>query len=134
MAVYLHRLIWVPIGAVVLGVIWLVWIDGQRQPSSHLFNTPDAATEAGYCLAVAERARELTRGQGAATLEAFVSESIDFWRRRVGAAAVAGRAALGQDLSRPGVQEQAQLHLAIQDCGQRAVALYGYRFASMGGG
>jgi hypothetical protein len=52
----------------------------------------------------------------------------------VGEAAVSGRAALGHDLAQPGVQEQAHLHLAIQDCGQRAVALYGYRFASMGGG
>jgi len=134
MAAHLHRLIWLPIAALVAGLFWLVWVDGRNQPSGHLFNTPNAATEAGDCLAVAERARELTHGQGAAKLEAFVSESIDFWRQRVGEAAVAGRAALGNDLAEPGVQEQAHLHLAIQGCGQRAVAFYGHRFASMDGG
>lgn len=134
MAAVLNRLIWVPIAAVVIGVFWLVWVDGQRQPGGFLFATRDAATEAGYCLAVAERARELTHGQGDPTLEAFLTESIDYWRLRVADAAVAGRAALGTDLARPGVQEQAHLHLAIQDCGQRAVALYGHRFASMPGG
>lgn len=128
------RGIWAAIAALVVGVFWLVWVDGQRQPGGYLFATPDAATEAGYCLAVAERARELTHGQGDLTLEAFVTESIDFWRQRVAGAAVAGRAALGADLAAPGVQEQAHLHLAIQDCGQRAVALYGHRFASMPGG
>lgn len=126
MAGGLSRLIWLPIAAVALGVVWLVWIDGQRQPSGRLFGLPDAATEAGYCLAVAER--------GPPTLEAFLTESIDFWRLRVGASAVAGRAALGADLAKPGVQEQAHLHLALQDCGQRAVGLYGYRFAALGPG
>lgn len=134
MAGGLSRLIWLPIAAVALGVVWLVWTDGQRQPSGRLFGLPDAATEAGYCLAVAERGRELTGARGPPTLEAFLTESIDFWRLRVGASAVAGRAALGADLAKPGVQEQAHLHLALQDCGQRAVGLYGYRFAALGPG
>lgn len=131
MATWLQRLFWMPIVAVVAGTFWLTWVDGRRQPTGHLFDTPDAETETGYCLAVAERARELTRGQGAARLETFISESIDFWRQRIGGAAVAGRAALGHDLTAPGREEQAYLHLAIQDCGQRAVALYGHRFQSM---
>ena len=124
-------LFWVPIAALLAGVFWLVWIDGQRGPGGYLYATPDATVEAGYCLAAAERARELTYGQGDPTLEAFLSESIDYWRTRVGDAAVAGRAALGADLGRPGVEPQAHLHLALQDCGRRAVALYGHRFVSM---
>ena len=130
----MKRLFWIPIGALLVGLFWLVWVDGKRQPGSYLFSTPDAAVEAGYCLAVAERGRELTRGQGAAQLEAFLSENIDFWRTRVGEGAVAGRAALGADLAATGVQEQAHLHLALQDCAQRAVALYGHRFLSMDSG
>lgn len=134
MAAMMSRLIWVPITAGVIGVFWLVWLDGQRKPGAYLFATPDAATEAGYCLAVAERARELTHGRGEPRLEAFLTENIDYWRQRVQGAVVAGRAALGGDLAKPGVQEQAHLHLALQDCGLRAVALYGHRFASMPGG
>ncbi len=130
----MKRLFWVPILGLVAGLFWMVWVDGKRAPGVFLFATPDAATEAGYCLAVAERARELTRGQGAQKLEKFISESIHFWRLRVDAKAVAGRAALGADLQKPGVQEQALLHLAIQDCGQRAVGLYGHRFPSMDSG
>lgn len=130
----MSRLFWIPIGALLIGIFWLVWVDGKRQPGAFLYSTPDPAVEAGYCLAVAERARELTRGQGEVTLETFLSENIDFWRTRVAGAAGAGRAALGADLAAPGVQEQAHLHLALQDCGQRAVALYGHRFASMGSG
>lgn len=130
----MKRLFWLPILGLVAGLVWLLWLDGKRAPGVFLFATPDAATEAGYCLAVAERARELTRGQGAPKLERFISESIDFWRGRVGARAVEGRAALGADLQQPGVQEQALLHLAIQDCGQRAVALYGHHFVSMDSG
>jgi hypothetical protein len=77
--------------------------------------------------------RELTRGQGAARLEAFLGESIDFWRGRgAGSALVAGRMALASDVAPP-VEEQVHLHLALQACGQRAVGLYGHRFASMEG-
>lgn len=129
----MKRLFWLPIVALLIGIGWLVWVDGKRQPGSYLFATPDPAVEAGYCLAVAERARELTFGQGEARLEAFLSENIDFWRSRVGDKAVAGRAALGADTAKPGVQEQSHLHSALQDCGQRAVGLYGHRFASMDG-
>ena len=130
----MSRLFWIPIGALLIGIFWLVWVDGKRQPGAYLFSTPDPAVEAGYCLAVAERGRELTRGQGEVRLEAFLSENIDFWRARVGASAGAGRAALGADLAVPGVEEQSHLHLALQDCGNRAVALYGHRFSSMDGG
>ena len=133
---HMHRLIWVPVAGLVAALFWMVWMDGRTAPASHLFGTSDAATEAGYCLAVAERARELTHGQGEQRLEAFLTESIDFWRLRVGVAAAgaSGKAGLARDLARPGVNEGAHLHLALQDCGNRAVALYGHRFASMAGG
>lgn len=120
------------IGLVLAGVLWLVWLDGKNAPGGTLFHTPNAAVEAGYCLAVAERAREITRGQADRKLEGFITESIDFWRGRLGQGAVQGQAALGRDLAKPGVNEGAHLHLAIQACGRRAVALYGHSFASMG--
>ncbi len=130
----LNRLIWLPVVGLLAGMFWLVWLDGKSGPGSYLFSTPDAATEAGYCLAVAERARELTHGQGERVLEQFLGENIDFWRLRVAGAGPAGHAALANDLAQPGVNEGAHLHLALQDCGHRAVALYGHRFASMAAG
>ncbi|TXI04528.1 MAG: hypothetical protein E6Q73_03100 [Pseudorhodobacter sp.] len=130
---HFNRLFWIPVAGLVAALLWLVWIDGKSAPGGYLFATPDAPTEAGYCLAVAERARELTFGQGDLQLEAFLTENIDFWRLRVEGAAAAGHAALDRDLTAPGVNEGAHLHLALQDCGNRAVALYGHRFASMGG-
>jgi hypothetical protein len=116
------------IALLVAGVFYLAWLDGKAAPGGPLFGTPDAATEAGYCLAVAERAREITKGRAERQLEDFISESIDFWRGRAGPARAAGQAALGRDLARPEVNEGAHLHLAIQDCGRRAVALYGHSF------
>ena len=126
-----NGLFWVPVAGLLAGMFWLVWLDGKSAPGGYLFATPDAATEAGYCLAVAERARELTYGQGERKLEQFLGENIDFWRTRVEGAAPDGHAALARDLARPGVNEGAHLHLALQDCGHRAVALYGHRFDSM---
>lgn len=128
------KLIWLAIAALVMGLAWQVWLDGRAGPGVFLFDQPDAAHEAAYCLAVAERARELTHGQAAARLEAFLTENIDYWRGRVKGAAVAGRAALGANLARPGVNEGALLHLALQDCANRAVALYGHRFQSFDSG
>lgn len=125
------QLIWVVIAGFVAALGWFVWVDGQAAPGEYLFSLPDAQTEAGYCLAVAERVREITHGQGEPKLETFVGENIDFWRGRVRGAETRGRTALGVDLAKPGVNEGAHLHLAIQDCGNRAVALYGHRFESM---
>lgn len=130
----MSRLVWLPIGVLVIGIFWLVWMEGKQRARPYLYSTPDPAVEAGYCLAVAERARELTRGRGEAALEMFLSENITFWRTRVAGASGAGRAALGADLAAPGVQEQAHLHLALQDCGQRAVTLYGHRFSTLDNG
>lgn len=131
---HLNRLYWLPVMAIVAALFWMVYVEGRSSPAGYLYATPDAPTEAGYCLAVAERARELTHGQGELRLEAFLSEIIDFWRTRVGDSAPAGHAALAHDLAVPGVNEGAHLHLALQDCGQRAVGLYGHRFQSMPGG
>ena len=113
------------------GLFWLVWQDGLRAKSSYLFDMPGPEAEAGYCLAVVERVREITRGQGEARLEEFVDEQISFWRGRVGNAAAQGKAALVRDAFAPGVNEGAHLHLAIQDCGLRALRFYGHRFHSM---
>ena len=131
---YMNRLVWIPVAGLVAALVWMVWADGKAAPGGFLFGRADGATEAGYCLAVAERGRELTRGQGDAQLEAFLSESIDFWRLRVGDGGAAAKVYLAQDLAKSGVNEGAHLHLALQDCGQRAVGLYGHRFASMPGG
>lgn len=114
------------------GLLWLVWREGQSGPGGYLYATAGPKEEAGYCLAVVERVREITKGQGARPLETFVDEQISFWRGRVKGQAVAGRMALAHDTGLPGVNEGAHLHLAIQDCGNRAVAFYGHRFALTG--
>jgi hypothetical protein len=114
-----------------VGLLWLVWQNGQAVPGGYLYGMEGPEGEAGYCLAVVERVREITREQGARKLERFVDEQIVFWRARVKGQAVAGRMALTRDSGAPGVNEGAHLHLAIQDCGNRAVRLYGHRFASM---
>ena len=87
------------------------------------------ADEAAYCLAVAERISEITRGQGDPVLEAHLDEQVALWRGHVADRSGAGRAALGRDTQSPEVNEQAHLHLAVQDCANRAVAFYGHRFA-----
>jgi hypothetical protein len=112
-------------GAGALG--WLVW-HGQFAASEQLFGMQTKSEEAAYCLAVAERISEITRGQARAELEAHISEQILFWRGRAIGAGARGRMALARDSGAPGVNEQAHLHLAVQDCGNRAVALYGHRF------
>lgn len=113
------------------GLFWLNWLHGRSQPSGYLFGTAGPEEEAGYCLAVVERVREITRGQGEQRLESFVDEQIDFWRGRTAQAGASGKAALMRDIQAPGVNEGAHLHLAIQDCGLRALAFYGHRFPSM---
>lgn len=117
----------------VLALFVLVWWQGQAQKSGYLYDMPDAAAEAGYCLAVVERVREITHGQGERKLEAFIDEQMQVWRGRVKGAASVGRAALARDAAAPGVNEGAHLHLAIQDCGLRALRFYGAKFASMDG-
>lgn len=117
----------------VLALFVLVWWQGQgqAQKSGYLYDMPDAAAEAGYCLAVVERVREITHGQGERKLEAFIDEQMQVWRGRVKGAASVGRAALARDAAAPGVNEGAHLHLAIQDCGLRALRFYGAKFPSM---
>jgi hypothetical protein len=114
--------------SVLAGLGWLVWV-GQFAASEHLFGMPSAADEAAYCLAVAERISEITRGQGDPVLEAHLDEQVALWRSHVGDRSGAGRAALGRDTQSSEVNEQAHLHLAVQDCAHRAVAFYGHRFA-----
>lgn len=114
-----------------IGLFYLNWKTGHTAPSGYLYEMPSSASEAGYCMAVVERIREITHGRGKAKLEAFIDEQISFWRGRVKNGATMGRVALARDSTAPGVNEGAHLHLAIQDCGIRAVAFYGVRFQSM---
>jgi len=118
------------VGASLIGLA--IWWQGFAAESGLLYGAARPEDEAAYCLAVAERIHEIIGGQGDRRLEAHLDEQVAFWRPRAGSRAVQGRMALGRDLSAPGVNEGAHLHLAVQDCAHRAVAFYGYRFAGFG--
>jgi hypothetical protein len=122
---------WAIAALAVAGLFWLTWRGGMAAPGGYLFGMASAEEEAAYCLAVAERASEITQGRGEARLERHLDEQIEFWRGRKGDAMARGRAALARDSGAPGVNEGAHLHLAVQDCGHRAIALYGHRFLSI---
>ena len=122
---------WFLAGLGLLLLLWLVWQDGRKAPKLYLFETAGPQEEAAYCLAVSERIREITRGQGRAGMERHIDEQIGFWRQRAGSALGRGRAALASDSNAPGVNEQAHLHLAVQDCALRAINFYGHRFPSL---
>ncbi|MDP3195750.1 hypothetical protein [Tabrizicola sp.] len=123
---------WIVTGllALALALFATVWWQGFAAPSGHLYGATTAEAEAGYCLAVAERISEITRGQGDPRLETHLDEQVAFWRPRVGQRPGAGRVALSRDSSAPGVNEGAHLHVAVQDCALRAISFYGHRFAS----
>lgn len=120
---------WALAAAGLAGLLTLVWWQGFAAPAAYLFGTKSPQDEAAYCLAVAERISEITRGQGDPVLEAHLDEQVALWRGHVADRSGAGRAALGRDTQSPEVNEQAHLHLAVQDCANRAVAFYGHRFA-----
>lgn len=122
---------WIIAGLGVAGMVWLVWRDAMAAPTGHLFGMAGPREEASYCLAVAERGAELTQGRAAPWLEAHLDEHVLFWRLRTGGLFAPGRAALARDTSRPGAEEGAVLHLALEDCARRAIGLYGHRFASL---
>lgn len=115
----------------VVALFWMVWRGGMAAEPARLFGAATAAEEAAYCLAVAVRASEITQGRGEPRLEQHLDEQIAFWRGRAAGALGWGRAALSRDSGAPGVNEGAHLHLAVQDCGHRAIAFFGHRFASM---
>lgn len=122
------------IGAAVLsGLFYLIWLQGQAGPAGYLFGTRNAKDEAGYCLAVAERAVEMTRGGGDPRFAVHLAESIAFWRGRVGDGSGRGRVRLAQDSNRPEVSEADWLRRAIGDCAHRASGFYGHHFSSMEG-
>ncbi len=110
---------------------WMAWQDGRSAPPRWLFASPGPKEEAAYCLATAERIREITRGRGDPGMERHLDEQIAFWRLRAGSALGHGRAALAQDSNAGGQNEQAYLHLAVQDCALRAIGFYGHRFPSL---
>jgi hypothetical protein len=119
------------VGFGVLGLFWMVRQQSLAAPTGYLYDLPDARIEAAYCLAVMERIKEITGGRAARPLERHLDEQIAFWRGRAGDAFGQGRAALGKASNAPGMNEQAHLHLAVQDCAHRAVAFYGRRFSPM---
>lgn len=121
---------WGMVGLGLLALGLLVWWQGFAAPSGHLYGATSAEAEAAYCLAVVERISEITRGGGEARLEAHLDEQVAFWRPRAGPRPSVGRVALARDSAAPGVNEGAHLHLAVQDCAQRAVGFYGHRFPS----
>lgn len=120
----------VGLAAVVLALFGTVWWQGFAAPPGLMYGAATAEEEAAYCLAVAERISEITRGGGPATLEAHLDEQVAFWRPRSGQRPSVGRVALSRDTGLPGVNEGAHLHLAVQDCALRAVRFYGHRFPS----
>ena len=119
--------------AVLAGLSYQVWLTGQAGPAGYLFGSRSAADEAGYCLAVAERAGEITRGQGDPRFELHLVEAIAFWRGRVADASGAGRVRLARDSNAPGVVESDWLRQAIGDCADRASGFYGHHFSSIEG-
>ena len=120
---------WAIVTVGVAGLFWMVWRDQFAAPSGHLYGMADAAGEAAYCLAVAERIAEITGGRADARLRVHLDEQIGFWRARAGPRPGLGRAMLGRATAGPGVNEGAHLHLAVQDCALRAISFYGHRFA-----
>lgn len=123
------RGIGIGLGAVALALFATVWWQGFAAPPGLMYGATSAEAEAAYCLAVAERISEITRGQGEELLEDHLDEQVQFWRPRAGERPSVGRIALARDSAKPGVNEGAHLHLAVQDCAQRAVGFYGHRFA-----
>lgn len=119
--------------AILAALFYQVWLTGKAGPSGYLFGSRHAADEAGYCLAVAERAGEITRGGGDPRFELHVTEAIAFWRGRVGDASSRGRVRLAEDSNAPGVVEIDHLRRAIGDCAHRAAGFYGHHFSSMVG-
>ncbi len=121
---------WVVAGLLVLvaALFTTVWWQGFAAPSGYLHGAKSAEAEAAYCLAVAERISEITKGRGDPRLEKHLDEQVAFWRPRVGQRPGLGRVALARDSTAPGVNEGAHLHLAVQDCALRAISFYGQRF------
>jgi hypothetical protein len=118
---------------VLIGLFYLVWRQGQAGPTGYLFGTRGADSEAGYCLAVAERAGEITRGTGDPRFEQHLGEAIAFWRGRVEGASGMGRTRLARDSNAPGVIEADLVRRAIGDCADRASRFYGHPFPSLKG-
>lgn len=121
---------WIVVGlvAVAAALFATVWWQGFAAPPGLLYGAETSEAEAAYCLAVAERISEITRGQGDPRLERHLDEQIYVWRPRAGRQPGLGRAALARDSSASGVNEGAHLHLAVQDCAMRAIGFYGDRF------
>ena len=116
------------LGAVLGLFLWAARSDPPGPKNAYLYGTESLAQEAAYCLAVAQRVGEITHGLGPAKLEFYLQEQRAFWIARLEGLPMAellaqARGALGRDSHAPDVDEQAHLHLAVQDCGMRSLAL-----------
>lgn len=118
------------IGALLIALGWLVWVDGRRQPGEYLFNMTTAQAEAGFCLGAAERAQSVVYAQRVQRGPDLVSEQIGFWRSRAGPDGAKGRQAMATARDAAG-EEKAFLSDVLRACANRAVGLYGHRFASL---
>jgi hypothetical protein len=140
------------IGAVAVGLFaWALYSGEPAGQRSYLYDTPTPVAEAAYCVAVAQRSGELTHGLGEVRFEWYLRELTEYWIARVANGgrpvmtylaspnAVAtdmariladGRTRLARDSQARDVNEQAHLHLALQRCGERALA-QGERLRSM---
>lgn len=134
-----RRWLW---GGMAVGAVLALFILAARsaEPRSkavYLYGTASLAQEAAYCLVVAQRVGEITHGLGPRKLEYYLREQSAFWIARLegepmAALLVQARGALGTNSHVRGTNEQAHLHIAVQECGLRSLSL-GARLRSMDG-
>lgn len=134
-----RRWLWVGIavGALFALLILAARSAESRSKSVYLYGTASLAQEAAYCLVVAQRVGEITHGLGPRKLEYYLREQSAFWITRLEGKPMAAlfaqaRGALGNDSHARGTNEQAHLHIAVQECGMRSLSL-GARLRSMDG-
>ena len=132
-----RRWLW---GGMAVGAVFVLFILAARsaEPRSktaYLYGTASLAQEAAYCLAAMQRVGEITHGLGPRKLEYYLREQSAFWITRLEGEPMAAllaqaRGALGTNSHARGTNEQAHLHLAVQECGLRSLSL-GARLRSM---
>ena len=106
-----------------------------RSKAVYLYGTASLAQEAAYCLAVMQRVGEITHGLGPRKLEYYLREQSAFWIARLEGEPMAAllaqaRGALDTNSHARGTNEQAHLHIVVQECGLRSLSL-GARLRSM---
>ncbi len=134
-----RRWLWVgmAVGALFALLILAARSAESRSKTVYLYGTASLAQEAAYCLVVAQRVGEITHGLGPRKLEYYLREQSAFWIARLEGEPMAAllaqaRGALGNDSHARDTNEQAHLHIAVQECGLRSLSL-GARLRSMDG-